>query len=144
MRRYTFTRATTAVRTSVTTRAANRRPSTLRTPSGGRSRNGCWHLNPRLEGRGAVVAGAVAGRHHRLAAVWGAAGAPWRGTVDLDLDGEAEDGPDDHQKSQRPDALEREVDRDRADEVGGDEHFESGEQSAPERLPAGDVSGVRA
>src|SRR4051812_19245488 len=66
MRTCTFTRATTAVRTSATTRAANRRSLIPRRPSGGRSPNGCSHLSGRLEGRGAVVARAAAGRHHRL------------------------------------------------------------------------------
>src|SRR3954463_11432414 len=92
---------------------------------------------------GSAGAGVPAGQDVSVAVASGGAGAPRGDAVDLDVDREAEDGADDDQKSQRDDSFEGEGDGHGADQVGGDEDLQAGEQPAAEGAPARHVGAGR-
>src|SRR3954467_15290507 len=62
---------------------------------------------------------------------------PGRNALDLDLQGEAQNGPDQHDQPEDGHVLHGRLDRDRAYQVGSHQDLEAEQQHAPERLPEG-------
>src|SRR6185369_5641612 len=68
---------------------------------------------------------AVAARSGLVAALVRLQPAPWHPALDLDLQGEAQERPDQHDDAEDEDVPERGRDRYGPDQVGGDQHFQS-------------------
>src|SRR3954452_19796918 len=66
--------------------------------------------------------------------------APWRDSLDLDLEGEAQERPDQHDQSEDGHPLDRRLDRHGAHQVGGHQDLQAEQQHAAER-PAQELVG---
>jgi hypothetical protein len=65
---------------------------------------------------------------------------PWQSPLELDLEGEAEERPNQYDQSERQGTLHRRVDRDREHEVGDDQDLQA-EQDRPPHPPTNPSEG---
>lgn len=66
---------------------------------------------------------------------WGQRFLPWPATGDLELEGQAEEGSDEHDPREHSDAAEVEGDRNGADDVGRDEELQAEQDRSTEAGP---------